>query len=169
MEGETPTDDESGGPALPATGWIVRTTALRSPASAKRPRAAAVLLCALAACEAPSERPYPDRVEIRRTSFGVPHILAEDLGALGYGLAWVHLEDYGRLVIERLTMARGELSLHLGEEFVESDFWWRRRYEQAAVAYPELDAEVRALYEGYAAAVNRYAELHPDAVPAWTT
>ena len=27
---------------------------------------------------------YRDRVQIRRTSYGVPHILAQDLGALGY-------------------------------------------------------------------------------------
>jgi len=128
-----------------------------------------VLLVALAlsACSAAEQRPYHERVEIRRTSFGVPHITAEDLGALAYGLAWAHMEDYGELVVERLTMARGELALRKGEEFVDSDFWWRRRYEQAVQAYPTLHRDVRDLYEGYAAAVNRYIELHPDEVPEW--
>ena len=29
---------------------------------------------------------FRDRVEIRRTSHGVPHILAQDFGALGYAM-----------------------------------------------------------------------------------
>ena len=38
--------------------------------------------------------PLAQTVEIRRTSYGVPHILAEELGGAGYGLAWVMMEDY---------------------------------------------------------------------------
>ena len=127
------------------------------------------LLLGPLACQGDASRAYPHRVEIRRTSYGVPHILAEDLGAMAYGLAWAHMEDYGRLVVERLTMARGELARHEGEDFVESDFWWRQRYEQAAKAYPTLEVDARNLYEGYSAAVNRFIELHPERVPAWAT
>jgi acyl-homoserine-lactone acylase len=127
------------------------------------------LLVAPLACQGDATRAYPERVEIRRTSYGVPHILAEDLGAMAYGLAWAHMEDYGRLVVNRLTMARGELARYEGKDFVESDFWWRRRYEKAAKAYPTLDADTRDLYEGYSAAVNRFIELHPERVQAWAT
>lgn len=127
------------------------------------------LLLGPLACNRDAYRAYPQRVEIRRTSYGVPHILAEDLGAMAYGLAWAHMEDYGRLVVKRLTMARGELARYEGEDFVESDFWWRRRYEQAAKAYPTLEADARDLYEGYSAAVNRFIELHPERVQAWAT
>jgi acyl-homoserine-lactone acylase len=123
----------------------------------------------LAGCPAGGTTGFPERVEIRRTSFGVPHILADDLAALGYGLAWCHMEDYGPLVVERLTMARGELALHLGSAHIESDFWWRQRYEQAARAYPSLHRDARDLYEGYAAAVNRYIDLHSTELPAWAT
>ncbi len=119
------------------------------------------------ACRDGVDRSYPDRVEIRRTSYGVPHILAEDLGAMGYGLAWAHMEDYGRLVVERLTMVRGERALHEGADFVESDFWWRRRYHLATRAYPALNQDARNLYEGYAAAVNRFIEIHPERVQGW--
>jgi acyl-homoserine-lactone acylase len=79
------------------------------------------------------------------------------------------MEDYGRLVVQRLTMARGELALYEGEHFVESDFWWRRRHDQASRAYPELSRDSRDLFEGYAAAVNRFIELHPDQVQGWVT
>ena len=67
---------------------------------------AIALLIVLSSC-AGGPTDYADRVEIRRTSFGVPHILAEDLGSMAFGLAWAHMEDYGHLVVERLTMVRG--------------------------------------------------------------
>ena len=95
------------------------------------------LLFPIASCGGNTGPDYAERVEIRRTSYGVPHILAEDLGALAYGLAWAHMEDYGHLVVERLTMARGELALHRGEDAVESDFWWRRRYEHGSPGVPD--------------------------------
>lgn len=135
-------------------------------ASLSRPSLLVCVFCMVGGCSTESPD-YGDRVEIRRTSYGVPHILAQDLGAMAYGLAWAHMEDYGELVVERLTMARGELSISKAEDHVESDFWWRRRYLQATRAYPDLSPDARALYEGYAAAVNRYIELHPEGVPTW--
>ena len=70
-------------------------------ASALRASLLTATLLVLAGCES-ADRGYPDRVEIRRTSFGVPHILGEDLGAMAYGLAWVHMEgehDYPITVV----------------------------------------------------------------------
>jgi acyl-homoserine-lactone acylase len=112
---------------------------------------------------------YADRVEIRRTSYGVPHILADDLGAMAYGLAWAHMEDYGELVVERFTMARGELALVKGRDLIESDFWWLPRHKLAAKAYSTLDEDARQMYEGYAAGVNRFIELYPEQVPEWAS
>ena len=126
-----------------------------------------LLVCTTIGCGGYAAGEYADRVESRRTSFGVPHILADDLGAMAYGLGWVHMEDYGHLVVERLTMVRGELALFRGEDYVDSDFWWRRRYQQAVQEYPNLSADTRELYEGYVAAVNRFIELNPDRVPEW--
>lgn len=117
-------------------------------------------------CDSP-DRPYPERVEIRRTAFGVPHILADDLGAMAYGLAWAHMEDYGQDLIHRLVRARGQLSLQFGRDSVESDFWWRQRHLQAEAAYSELHPDAHSLYEGYAAGVNRYMELNPAEFPDW--
>ena len=129
----------------------------------------APLLLTLSGCVGYAGKEYADRVEIRRTSYGVPHILAEDLGSMAYGLAWAHMEDYGQLVVERLTMARGELALFKGQDLVESDFWWRRRHQLAAQAYPTLDEETREIYEGYAAAVNRFIASHPERVQEWAS
>ena len=41
-----------------------------------------------------------ERVEIRRTTFGIPHILADDLASAFFGLAYCHLEDHGERVVQ---------------------------------------------------------------------
>ena len=115
----------------------------------------------------PEAGPIPERVEIRRTAYGVPHILADDLEAAFYALAWAHLEDHGERVVIGLVRARGELSRHLGREELESDFAWRRSWNHAVATYELLEPDTRAMFEGYAAGVNRYVELHPEEFPDW--
>ncbi|MFO7586466.1 MAG: penicillin acylase family protein [Gemmatimonadota bacterium] len=119
------------------------------------------------AAREPDGRPLPDRVEIRRTSFGVPHILAEDLDAAFYGLAWAQLEDHGARVVMGLVRARGDLARHFGRDSIDSDFAWRRTWNHAAATYGRLEPDTRAMFEGYAAGVNRYVELHPEEFPEW--
>jgi len=121
----------------------------------------------LPAQSAAAPRPFPERVEIRRTAYGVPHILAEDIGAAFYGLAWAHLEDHGTKVVHGLVRARGELARHYGRDSLDSDFGWRRSWEHAAATWELLESETRAMFEGYAAGVNRYVELHAEEFPGW--
>ena len=105
--------------------------------------------------------------EIRRDGFGVPHIRAETLRAAGFALGWVQLEDYGERVITGLIRARGEASMVLGaqEASVQGDVRARRDHRRALETFHRLAPEVRDVYQGFALAVNRYLELHPDEVP----
>ena len=41
------------------------------------------------AISAGEPKPLAERVEIRRTSYGIPHILADDLASAFFGLAFV--------------------------------------------------------------------------------
>lgn len=131
---------------------------------------AAVCLPAIAsACglfSDPSGRSYADRAVVRRTAYGVPHILAEDLGSLFYALAWCHMEDYGADITHRLVRARGELARQFGVDSLESDFWWRPRHALAEESYPGLSAAIREVFEAYAAGVNDYVASHPKEFPA---
>jgi acyl-homoserine-lactone acylase len=110
------------------------------------------------------EAPW-NRVEIRRTAYGVPHIRAQDFASAAYGLAWVQLEDYGARVAVGLVRSRGEMGKWFGRDSMESDFIVQRDYRVAVEKYPLLDAATRDVYEGFAAGVNRYIELHPDEFP----
>jgi acyl-homoserine-lactone acylase len=121
-----------------------------------RPRAAAQ-----------ASAPYRDRVEIRRTAYGVPHVRARDIAALGYGMAWAQLEDFGFRVASNLIRGRGELGRYFGHDSIETDFHFRQTHRFAVERYNLLHQETRDLYAGWAAGVNRYVVTHADAFPAW--
>ena len=128
------------------------------------PAAAALTLLASLA-QAQDSMPRDDlsaEVEIVRTANGVPHIRAANLRAAAYALAYVQLEDYGRGVAVGLVRARGEMGRWFGLDSMETDFAAQRSYRIAVESYGRLDADTRAVYEGFAAGVNRYVALHPQ-------
>ncbi len=126
------------------------------------------VLAALAVCApAAAQAGLADQVEIRRTTYGVPHIRAENFRAAGFGLGWVQVEDHGQRIVQGLVRARGELALHFGADSLDSDFDYRPGHRLAAATYPRLERDTRDMYDGFAAGVNRYVELHPTEFPAW--
>lgn len=153
---------------------IVRTEAHRITSHPRRGWRAGVALFALlslptlpALAQTPTAQELARQVEIRRTTYGVPHILAQNLRAGGYGMAYAQLEDYGARIVMGLVRARGELALHYGQDSLDVDFQNRPRWLSAANTYPLLSADVREIYEGFAVGVNRYIELHPQEFPDW--
>lgn len=116
---------------------------------------------------AQSPRGYADRVEIRRTAYGVPHIAAEDMGAFGYGMAWVQLEDYGARVALGVIRARGHLGRYFGRDSLERDFDARITHARAVATYRQLQIETRETYEGFAAGINDFIRRHRGDFPAW--
>ncbi|GMV03760.1 MAG: 7-beta-(4-carbaxybutanamido)cephalosporanic acid acylase [Gemmatimonadota bacterium] len=107
------------------------------------------------------------RVEIVRTGFGVPHIFAQDLEAMGFALGWVQLEDWGDVTAVNLVKARGTYAGYVGRDSIGGDFAAREAYAVAVATYPRLLPETRAVYEGFAAGVRHYVRLHPREFPAW--
>jgi acyl-homoserine-lactone acylase len=106
------------------------------------------------------------QVEVIRTAHGVPHIRAKNLRAAGYALAWLQCEDYGAATPMDLLEASGKWASIAGYEKIESDFIARRYRESILQNYSRISTETRSVYEGFAAGVNRYIELHPDEFPA---
>ena len=119
------------------------------------------------AAQAQAAGDYADRVEIRRTTHGVPHILADDLAAMGFGLAWVQLEDYGARIPHTLLRARGHLGRWYGRDSLNSDYGFRQSHARAVATWELLEPDTRAVFEGWSAGVNRYIERHPGAFPGW--
>lgn len=107
------------------------------------------------------------QVEIRRTEYGVPHITAENIAALGFGLAYCQVEDHGERVVMGLVQRRGELALQVGRQALDSDFYYRRVRRRALETYHLLSQDARDLMEGFAEGVNWYVRLHPEEFPDW--
>ena len=130
---------------------------------------AVLLMAGLLPRTAPAQQSgdYADRVEIRRTDHGIPHIRATDLAAMGFGLAWVQLEDYGARIPHTLLRARGHLGRWYGRDSLNSDYGFRQSHARAEATWHLLEPATRAVFEGWSAGVNRYVERHPEAFPAW--
>lgn len=107
------------------------------------------------------------QVLIRRTSYGIPHILGENLAAAAFGLGYCQVQDYGMEVVRRLVEGRGESARRFDSGGLEGDFSARQAHRRAVDTYPLLDADTRAVLEGFAAGVNHYIALHAAELPDW--
>jgi acyl-homoserine-lactone acylase len=135
--------------------------------------AAAVLVVRLATAD---DHRYS--AEIRRTEYGIPHILASDYGSLGYGYGYAFAEDNLCVLADRVVTLRGQRSRYFGPEAnsgdpfadeedatsnLASDIYYqgvrqsgvvRRLLAQPAPLGPT--AELRQMVDGYVAGFNRY-------------
>ena len=129
---------------------------------------------------APSASAEPHyRAEIRRTSYGVPHILASDFGGLGYGSGYAFAQDNLCLLADQFVTLSGERSKYFGAEGtttvafapvpnLESDVFFKSQMDMAALraAAQSLSPEYGALVRGYIAGYNRYLrDTPPDRRP----
>lgn len=106
-------------------------------------------------------------VEIRRTEYGVPHILAENLRAAAFALAWVQLEDHGPDIIRGLHAARGRMALVEGPERIDADARARLRHTRALETFERLTPDTRDVYVGFAEGMNHFIRVHRHELPDW--
>ena len=107
--------------------------------------------------------------EIRRTAFGVPHIIADDFGGIGYGFGYASAEDNICEIADRMVTVWGQRAEFFGpgsgDSNIESDLYARRLVQTGEVerllngpaGSPDTpSADARALARGYVAGINRY-------------
>ncbi len=114
--------------------------------------------------EAPPKRVYD--AEIVRDSFGVPHIHGKTDADASYGLAYAHAEDDFTTIQDVIAMTRGRYGALAGSDGAKVDFVGHMlgARKTAERDYDAIPADVRAVVEGYASGLNRYAEKHPGEV-----
>src|SRR3569623_192437 len=117
-----------------------------------------------ARAEAPPAHRYD--VTIARDTFGVPHIFGASDPDVAYCIAYAHAEDDFSTLQEVLAMVRGRLGAMTGADGAKTDFALHFLDARATVDrdYDKQPADVRALLDGYASGLNKYAERHPDEV-----
>lgn len=119
------------------------------------------------------ETDLSDQVVIRRTAYGVPHIMADNMLAAGYALGYLQVEDYGKRVVYGLVRGRGEWSRHHSlsgkrrNTSIDNDASSIIRHERAEETFSLLNDDTRDMLDGFAAGVNRYITRHPTEFPEW--
>lgn len=114
--------------------------------------------------------------DIRRTSFGVPHIRAENERGLGFGIGYAYAQDNLCLLANEIVTVNGERSRYFGpEQFTVEQrenrvsdvfFTWLNTPEAVETFWQAQPTQVRDLVEGYAAGYNRYlAERRQQGLP----
>lgn len=105
------------------------------------------------------------RAEIRRTGFGVPHIVAANERGLGYGIGYAYAQDNLCLLANEVVTVNGQRSRYFGPDKatleqrnnMASDllFQWLNTPQALADFWKAQPLEIRQLMQGYVAGYNR--------------
>ncbi|HEX5997224.1 MAG TPA: penicillin acylase family protein, partial [Jiangellales bacterium] len=97
---------------------------------------AALVASGLAAGSAPASADPPGKIggysaEIRRASYGVPHITAANFASLGFGVGHVQAEDNICVIAEKVVTANGQRARYFGatgaaDPNVRSDLFFQK-------------------------------------------
>jgi acyl-homoserine-lactone acylase len=119
-------------------------------------------------------------VQVRRTSFGIPHIEAADERGLGFGAGYSFAQDNLCMLAEEMVTVNGERSLHFGAQatYEPSSDGTAIRNLASDVYYTVINApdrvhaswtsqphEIQELILGYAGGVNRFLRDAADQLP----
>jgi acyl-homoserine-lactone acylase len=115
----------------------------------------------------PAARDRP--AEIRRDTYGVPHITGPSERAVAFAHGYATAEDHGPELARLFLRARGEQASIFGEKFLTDDARIQifGIHRIAAERMPSLPPHIRGVLDGYAAGYNQYLREHPDRMPAW--
>ena len=109
-------------------------------------------------------------VDIRWTSYGIPHVKADDWGSLGYGFAYATATDGVCVFAREVSRANGTLSADFGatDDNLASDAFHRAMVTPARVLRngAAMSDNMRAYGAGFVAGYNRFIEDHRDRLPA---
>ncbi|MEX5611957.1 penicillin acylase family protein, partial [Pseudomonas protegens] len=121
-------------------------------------------------------QPEQTRAEIRRTSFGVPHIRADDERGLGYGIGYAYAQDNLCLMANEVLTVNAQRSQYFGAEGqtleqrdnLSSDlfFSWLNTPQAVAAFWQAQTPAMRERMQGYVEGYNRQlAERQAQGLP----
>ncbi|MEQ1567135.1 MAG: penicillin acylase family protein [Myxococcota bacterium] len=128
----------------------------------------------LAACRptpepAPGGTPIgPYEVDIRTTTYGIPHVLADDLPSASFGMGWAHARDRLCVLADQMIEVRSERAKYFGpgeaDANIDTDFGWLGLgvMANAERRFDELPDYVQKSIVAYAAGYSRYLEDTPE-------
>jgi len=108
----------------------------------------------------------PDKIDIVRDSFGVPHIFAKTDAEVAYGLAWAEAEDDFNSMQQVVLPTKGLMGKVLGKAGAAGDYAFAlfRCREITEEKWNTLSPEFLRLIDGYVLGLNHYAATHRSEV-----
>lgn len=100
------------------------------------------------------------RATIRRTSYGIPHITADDFGSVAFGQAYAFTQDKGCYLADQIVKVRSQRARHFGpgegNQHVYSDFAYLHLKVMAIAEeqFPLQPQDVQDGVRGFAAGFN---------------
>ncbi|WP_433615851.1 penicillin acylase family protein [Dactylosporangium sp. CA-139114] len=111
---------------------------------------------------------------IKRTSYGVPHITAANLGSVAFGQAWAYAEDRFCDLADQIVKVRSERSRYFGpgadDANLATDFAYASLgvVDRAQAQLATLSADERDMVNGYVRGYNAFLASRTAArVPGW--
>ena len=111
------------------------------------------------------------QASITRTEYGIPHIVADDWGSLGFGQGYAFAQDRACTLLDQIVKVRGERSMWFGagdgDENLHSDLAYRHLHlwDGADDLFADQPDEILEMVTGYAAGFN--AELAEEGPHGW--
>ena len=109
----------------------------------------------------------PEKIDIIRDAYGVPHIFAATDAEVAYGLAWAHATDDFKTIQQSYLAGNNILAKHLGNKGIPADFITQFIGSESLVNkdYEDrISEEYKHVIAGYAAGLNSFAAKHPEQV-----
>ncbi len=109
--------------------------------------------------------------QITRTEFGIPHIVADDWGSLGFGQGYAFSQDRACTLLDQIIKVRGERAKWFGpgdgDANINSDFAYRHLglWADADEKFGDQPERVTEMVTGYVAGFN--AALEADGASGW--
>ena len=131
--------------------------------------ACAATVSLLSAASSHAQKAMKYQVQVQRTSYGIPHIRADNWASMGYGYAYAFAQDNVCVLARELLTASGTQSRWFGGSALNSDRVYKMVNASARVdaAWAAVDQETRDLLTGYADGYNRYLrDTRAAALPA---
>jgi len=110
------------------------------------------------------------RATIRRTENNVPHILADDLGSLGFGYGYAFSEDQLCSLADVIVQVNSQQAKYHGPDYLPSDVVYKAidLLSDARAEFDGFDPDLQSVIRGYAAGYNTYLEeVGADGISGW--
>ena len=99
-------------------------------------------------------------VEVRRTSYGIPHIKADNWASLGYGYGYAYAADNICVLAREIVEANGQQALYFGASAgrINSDLFYTLSNSEQTIddIIAQMDPPVVDGIKGFADGYNRY-------------